>query len=49
MRFLENVRKYRDVKLLSTKVWGNYLVSNQIIAEQKNSGNLVAIEMEATQ
>ena len=49
IRFLENVRTYRVDKLLATKVWGNYLESNQIIAEQKNSGNLVAIEMEATQ
>ena len=47
---MENVRKYRDIKLVTTKRRRNYLVLEQNYHTRKIlTGNLLAIEMKKTQ
>ena len=47
---MENVRKYRDIKLATTKRRRNYLVLEQNYHTRKIlTGNLLAIEMKKTQ
>ena len=46
---LENNRRYRDIKLLTTRARRNYLVSEPNHNNKFGSQNLLAIEMKRTQ
>ena len=46
---MENVRKHRDIKLVTTEKRRNYLVSESNYHTKKNSENILAIEMRKTQ
>ena len=44
---IENVRNYRDIKLVTTETWKHYLVSEQITyyTTKRLSQNLLVIDM----
>ena len=47
---MENIRKYRDIKLVTAEIGRNYLVSERIYHSTKFfAENLLAIEMKKTQ
>ena len=46
---MENVRKHKDIKLITTDARRNYLLSERNDHTKKNSDNLLPIEMKRTQ